>query len=139
MKIHENDLYFVHDPLWKISITDGYNSVLYCGLYDYIKNNEIKSYVYDTPIERKEQFDQLYYLADLRAGHSGSSYGITMRIVEKIIKYGFNIWKIDYIKKNRNDIMKSVIYLQKHIRKVLSNPMYLLCRRRLKYEFELLI
>ena len=139
MELTENDLYFVRDSLWRISILDGYNSVIKCGLYDYIKKNEIQSFTYHTPPEKQIEFKYLFRLADQRVGHSGASYGVTMRIVEKIIKNGFDKWKIDYIEANRTDMVRSIRYLQKHIRRVMSDPQYMLCKNRLSYEFELLI
>jgi hypothetical protein len=139
MELTENQLYFVRDSLWRTSILDGYNSVIKCGLHDYIKKNEIKSFMYDTPPEKQNEFMYLYRLADLRVGHSGASYGVTMRIVERIIKGGFDGWKIDYIKANRTDMVRSIRRLQKHIRRVMSDPQYMLCKNRLNYEFELLI
>jgi len=137
--ITEKDLYFMNDSLWKMCITDAYNAVLSVGLYDYIKNNEIKSFAYQTPPGYQKQFDKLSILADTRSGHSGASYGMTMRIVEHIIKTGFNEWKIDHINNHNKDMINSIICIQKNIRKVLSDPNYLMCQRRLKYEFELLV
>lgn len=139
MELTENDLYFIRDPLWKTSILDAYNGVIACDLYDYIKNTDIKSFSYDTPLEKKPQFQKLFYLADTRVGHSGASYGVTMRIIERIIKDGFYRWKLDYIRANRRDMIDSVSYLQKHIRRVFSDPRYMLCKKRLMNEFELLI
>ena len=138
--ITEKDLYFMDEyHLWKMCIIDGYNAVISVGLYDYIKNNEIKSFVFETPSEYESQFQKLAIMADSRVGHSGASYGITMRTVENIIKKGFENWKIDYINKHNKNMVDSVICIQKNVRKVLSDPNYSMCQNRLKYEFELLV
>lgn len=136
MKLYEKDLYFVRDQLWRQSIIDGYNAVIICGLHDYIKNNEITSFMFGIPYHLKPNFQRMSHLADYRVGHSGASYGTTMRIVERIIKDGFHKWKIDYIIANRGDIVDTIVLLQKHIRRALSDPKYMLCKRRLMYEYE---
>lgn len=133
--ITEKDLYFMQDSLWQMCIADAYNAVISVGLYDYIKYNEIKSFVYKTPPDYENQFNKLAKLADVRVGHSGSSYGSTMRTVEYIIKNGFEKWKINYINNHNEDMIKSINCIQKNIRKVLSDPNFLMCKRRLRYEF----
>ena len=139
MELRENDFYFIKDCLWRISILDGFNSVIKCNLFNYMKNNEIESFMFETPTEKKSEFQKLFHMADFRVGHSGASYGVTMRIVEEIVKKGFDKWKLNYINDNRLDMIESVKILQRHIRRVLSDPSYMLCRKRLRYEFELLI
>ena len=137
--ITESDLYFVIDPLWRIGILDGYNAVIKCKLVDYIKQNEIKSFMFETPVDKKEEFEILYSIADYRVGHSGASYGITMRIVERMIKLGFDEWKLKYIAENRPDMLQKINIINARVKQVFSNPSFNMCRNRLRYEFELLI
>jgi len=139
-RLTERDLYFVIDPLWKISYLDGYNAVIYTGLYEYIKENRISSFLYHIPVEKKKEFSKLSHMADIRSIHSGASYGVTMRMVEMMIKMGFDDWKIWYIKSNRIDIVEKVKIISRQVKKSLSNPEYKMCKKRLiKEYFELII
>ena len=136
----EIELYFILDDLWRWSVLDGYNAVITCGLYEYIRDNEIKSYIFDTPEDKKEEFERLYNLADFRCLHSGASYGITMRLVERLIRQGYDDWKIWYINHNRPDMIKSMNKIIRQCKESLSDPSYKLCRNRLRREcFELII
>lgn len=137
--ITESDLYFVIDPLWRMGILDGYNAVIKCDLVDYIKQMEIKSFMFETPVDKKEEFEILYRFADYRVGHSGASYGMTMRIVERIIKLGFNEWKLKYIAENRHDMVQKINIINTQVKQVFSNPSFKMCRNRLRREFELMI
>ena len=135
-QITESELYFISCSLWRISILDGYNAVIVCGLYDVIKNNDVVSFMFnDDP-----RFGRLAEVADRRCGHSGASYGITMRTVERMIKMGLSDWKIWYIQHNRPDMLHKAKIITKQVRKSLSDPSYAMCRRRLQHEFfELII
>lgn len=137
--ITERDLYFLvgdMSELWKKSIVDGYNAVIELKLYDYIKTHEIESFMFDPPKKYEKEFEKLAIIADKRVGHSGASYGMTMRTVEYIIKNGFKNWKIEYIDNNNENIKKKIICIQKQMRECISNPEYIMCQRRLKYEFD---
>ena len=138
-RLVERDLYFVQDDLWRISYLDAYNAVIECGLYEYIRDNEIYSYMFSIPSEKSVEFAKVFSIADRRVGHSGASYGITMRMVEQIIKQGFDRWKIWYIKVSRPDIVHKVKIISRQIKKSLSEPEYKMCRSRLKSEFFYLI
>ena len=140
MKLTERDLYFVIDWLWRISYLDGYNAVINTGLYGFIKNNEIKSFMFNVPECKKKEFQALSLLADVRSLHSGASYGLTMRVVEKMVKMGFDDWKIWYIECNRLDMIEKVNIIIRYFRKCVSNPEYRMCKNRLLREyFELII
>ena len=136
----EKDLYFVIDDLWRTSYLDGYNAVIKCGLYEYIRDNEIKSFMFSPPVDMTEQFEKLYSIADRRMIHSGASYGCTMRMVEQMVKMGYLKWKIWYIEHNRPDMIHKLNVIIKNVRRSLSDPKCKMCRNRLEHEyFDLLI
>ena len=58
-RLVERDLYFVQDDLWRISYLDAYNAVIECGLYEYIRDNEIYSYMFSIPSEKSVEFAKL--------------------------------------------------------------------------------
>ena len=135
--LYVKDLWFINDELWKLCICDAYNAVNICDLYDFIKSNEIQSFMMfsydDTTLHNK--FKRLSHQADIRGLHSGASYGCTMRIVENIIKSSFLHWKYDYIKIHHKYIVDKVFLIQKNFKIAISNPDYKMCRSRLKREF----
>lgn len=140
--ISSKDLFFIDDELWRLCICDAYNAIIISGLYEFIKENEIDSFMCfkhsNTDIMNK--FSRMSVLADIKGLHSGASYGCTMRTVEYIIKKGFMDWKYEYIQKHCDKIVKQVKLIQRQFRKVISNPNYLLCRNRLQNEyFDLII
>ena len=136
------DLWFINDELWRLCICDAYNAVLLCDLYDFIRDNQIQSFIYFSHdnSEINDKFKKLSHLADIKCQHSGASYGCTMRIVEHIIKSGFLYWKYDYIKEHHEHIIDKVFLIQQTFRITISNPNYKMCRKRLEKEcFELII
>ena len=140
--INVKDLYFEKDAIWKVCVCDAYNAMIISGLYDFIKNNEIYSFMYfktnDDEIMKK--FNRMNILADIKSLHSGASLACFMRIGEKIIKEGFENWKYKYIEDNCNEIITKVKFIQEKFRESISNPKYKLCKRRLNNEyFHLLI
>ena len=128
----ESDFNIIPSWLWRISVLDGYNAVIDCGLYDYLKNNEVSSFMFG-----HADFDlgKLYERADIRKLHSGASYGLTMREVERIVKMGYDDWKIWYIRHNRPDILEKVRIISRQVKESLSVPSYAMCRRRLQREY----
>lgn len=131
----ESDFYFVPQKIWRECLADAHEAVVRCGLEEYIRENNVRSYMYDTPVEKKEAFKKMASLADKRVGHSGSSFGMTMRMVEDIIKRGFGVWKIEYIVSKRPDMTRAAVVIQRAAREALANPDYELCRKRLTREF----
>lgn len=129
----ESDFDIILSWLWRVSVLDGYNAVIDCGLYDYIKDNEVSSFMFGM----SEHFDmgKLYERADIRRLHSGASYGLTMREVERIVKMGYDDWKIWYIRHNRPDIVEKVRIISRQVKESLSDPSYAMCRRRLQREY----
>ena len=89
------DFSFVKDELWRDALTDGYKAVEKVGQSGW---NELKyydtqrSFMYgkNTPVIEE-------ITKNMEVEHSGSSYGITMRNLENIAKYG---WK-EYVS-NKN-------------------------------------
>jgi hypothetical protein len=131
------DLYFVEELLWQIAIYDAYDAIVKCDLFDFIKNNEIETFAYFRHEDAKimSSFHKMSELADVNVGHSGASFGCTMRTVEQIIKYGFDKWKISYITQYRPDILEHVKTIQKRFRICVSNPEYKMCKSRLTREY----
>lgn len=131
------DLWFINDELWRLCICDAYNAVIKCNLYDFVKDNEIQSFMYFSHDnnEIQEKFKKLSHLADIKNLHSGASYACTMREVERMIKKGFLEWKYDYIKDHHIFVINKITYIQKLYKKVISNPNYKLCRNRLNNEY----
>lgn len=134
IKRTESDFHFIQDWLWRVSVLDAYNAVITCGLCEYIKSNELTSFVFprtDDGVDLKN----LYRHADARAMHSGASFGMTMREVERIFKMGYDDWKIWYIRHNRPDIVHKIHIISRQVKKRMSDPTYAMCRRRLRREF----
>ena len=132
-RLEESDFKIIINGLWRNCVLDGYNAVIDCGLYDYIKNNEVTSFMYGQL--GNVDMQRLYERADRQHLHSGASYGLTMREVERIVKMGYDNWKIWYIYHNRPDILEKVHVISRQVKKSLSDPSYAMCRRRLEREY----
>ena len=97
-KLSLNDLHFIKDESFKLALYDGYNAVYDTNLNEFIKNNDIHSFMYpkNIPKNLEKQWNEMGRLADVRAGHSGASFGLTMRSVEYILKHGIHEFKNAY-------------------------------------------
>ena len=77
-------------------LQDAYEAVTDLDLWEYLRDNEFESFTYYKG-PKKELHDKLLALVDKRKMHSGASYGLTMRSMERIAKKGFDAWKREYI------------------------------------------
>ena len=81
------DFSFIDDPLFRESLTYDFNAINEIGeeaWEAFMNHDPDHSFMYNThgPIWDKIQ-------KNVYPGHSGASYGISMRIFEKIAKYGW--------------------------------------------------
>lgn len=93
-----DDFNFIKDTSFKLALYDGYNAVYDTNLVEFIKNNDIQSFMFpkNIPKNLEKQWNKMGRLADVRAGHSGASFGLTMRSVEYILKHGIHAFKNAY-------------------------------------------
>lgn len=131
-QLAENEFFFVKDELQKQMLIDGYEAVLKCNMYDYIKNNDIDTYMFTDD----ENILKLYEFADKNNLHSGWSYGWTMAAIDSIVKDGFYNWKYNYImgtnKNLYNEMMLSKYMIQNTYKKCKKDEKYKLCRDKYK-------
>lgn len=86
---------FVNSRMMKTVLEDAYLAVTEMELWEYLRDNTFESFTfYDGPNRALHQ--QLLEKADRSGLHSGASFGITMRNMEKIAKFGFEHWKREY-------------------------------------------
>ena len=89
---------WIESKMEQTVLIDAYNAVTELELWDYLKNNTFDSFTfYHGP--NQELHQSLLEKADKSNMHSGASYGITMRNMEKIAKKGFEPWKQEYGRK----------------------------------------
>lgn len=86
---------FVTNVMERTVLMDAYDAVNELNLWEYLKENTFESFTYYNGPNQKLH-DQLLEKADKSNIHSGASYGITMRNMEKIAKEGFDVWKQKY-------------------------------------------
>lgn len=71
-----------------------------CELWDWLRTYEPpidKGFMFSTTQER-ERIDAKMREQDIAGGHSGSSYGFTMRVMEYIAKNGYENYKEEYLR-----------------------------------------
>ena len=90
---------FVRDPMFRMCLEDAYDAVDEMNLWDYLKQNIFESFTYYHNRPDHALHTTLLKKVDRRGLHSGASYGITMRVMERIAKHGMDRWKIEYIRK----------------------------------------
>jgi len=87
---------FVSNNMERIVLIDAYEAVNDMNLWDYLKENTFESFTYYKG-PYKQLHEELLEKADKSNFHSGASYGITMRNMERIAKEGFDVWKKEYL------------------------------------------
>jgi len=86
---------FIKDEHSRMMLSNAYNAITKADCWHYMKK-EIESYMFATD---PEIWKITKAMADLGySGHSGSSFGYTMREIQYIAQNGFNKWKEEYIK-----------------------------------------
>tara|TARA_Y100000816_G_C25593455_1_gene318466 strand:- start:207 stop:497 length:291 start_codon:yes stop_codon:yes gene_type:complete len=81
---------FITSELERRSLIEAYDAVNTLNLWDFMRK-EHKSFMF--PETDFEIHEKLYDLADKTVGHSGTSYGWTMRVIEYIAKNGYENYK----------------------------------------------
>ena len=115
----EGNFYFVKDPFFNKCFTDAYNAITILDFWEILKKPILSFTSY-----YNFEFNQLERLADKDGIHNGSSYGFTMRNMELIAKYGWDYWKLKYIKDNRPDMIVAAKHITNILYFVLSSPFY---------------
>ena len=72
------------EQLWKDIFSDAYQAVTITGNWEYIAKLNPESFMFTKDPEVLRINKEMKY-----DGHSGSSYGFTMRTMERIAKYGW--------------------------------------------------
>jgi hypothetical protein len=129
--------YFVSDSFSKNAFEDAFNAISELNLWKSLQQNyseQITDFMY-TLQNKPQDYDKLIRLFDKRMMHSRVSFVKTLLVMEHIAKYGFDDWKFKYIKVNRLDMVQSITTISDYYYESISNPNFLLCRKRLQNEF----
>jgi hypothetical protein len=95
LHINNNDLFdFIVDGTTKEYLQSAHKAITNCEMWDWIRTNEIGSFMWDNGQEMKKIRKQMD-LDPINKYHSGSSYGFIMREIEYIAKYGYSKYKED--------------------------------------------
>lgn len=101
-RVQENifDFDFIKDKQNRLFLISAANAVSSCNLWHWL--NEFDSstnFMFSTGTE----IDMLRTALSkdpINANHSGLSFGFVLRQIEYIAKYGYNMYKIEYLKNN---------------------------------------
>lgn len=129
--------YFVSDSFSKNAFEDAFNAISELNLWECLQQNyseQIIDFMY-TLQNKPKHYDKLIRLFDKRMMHSRASFVKTLLVMEHIAKHGFDDWKFKYIKVNRTDMVQSIQKISNYYYESISNPNFLLCRKRLQNEF----
>ena len=87
---------FVMDESEKKMLLKAYEAITFVEGWDFLKTYDTKSFTFElNHPEKLKQIDRK--IAELYDGHSGSSYGYTMRCMETIAKDGMDELKRQYL------------------------------------------
>ena len=129
--------YFVSESFSRNAFEDAFNAISELNLWKSLQNNyseQVIDFMY-TLQNKPHNYDKLIRLFDKRMMHSRASFVKTLLVMEHIAKYGFDDWKFKYIKVNRLDMVQSIKTISDYYYESISNPNFLLCRKRLQNEF----
>ena len=129
--------YFVSESVSRNAFEDAFNAISELNLWKSLQQNyseQVIDFMY-TLQNKPHNYDKLIRLFDKRMMHSRASFVKTLLVMEHIAKYGFDDWKFKYIKVNRLDMVQSIKTISDYYYESISNPNFLLCRKRLQNEF----
>ena len=129
--------YFVSEFVSRNAFEDAFNAISELNLWKSLQQNyseQVIDFMY-TLQNKPHNYDKLIRLFDKRMMHSRASFVKTLLVMEHIAKYGFDDWKFKYIKVNRLDMVQSIKKISDYYYESISNPNFLLCRKRLQNEF----
>ena len=129
--------YFVSESFSRNAFEDAFNAISELNLWKSLQQNyseQVIDFMY-TLQNKPHNYDKLIRLFDKRMMHSRASFVKTLLVMEHIAKYGFDDWKFKYIKVNRLDMVQSIKTISDYYYESISNPNFLLCRKRLQNEF----
>lgn len=153
-----NDLYFFRNYVKTTNYTvrvsrqdiyDAYNAIIISDLYDYVKDNKINWKIRAGLISKIQQnaneMKEIYSEANMDTFDKMTkiwthyknmdTFDTLYNITKYIITNGFDSWKCSYINKERIDILIKIELIQRLFREAISNPNYVLCKKRLHKEF----
>jgi hypothetical protein len=83
------DFSFVRDPMWRMFLHDAYQAVGLADAWSYLRDEsppDDKGFMFSS----SSATDTIQKFMRHRHDHSGASYGITMRCMERIAKRGWS-------------------------------------------------
>ena len=76
-----------------------HKAITTCELWNWLRNHEFEEgqgFMFANNVPEVKCINSEMYKDPINSGHSGSSYGYTMRQMEYIAKYGYNIFRLEY-------------------------------------------
>lgn len=106
--VKPGDFSFINDDMWRRSLSNIYISITKLNLWDWLKSFDPpinKGFMFSNHINLKKIENELDY-NDPANGHSGASWGICMRNMSHIAKYGWDAWSLNQINAQKEDDAK---------------------------------
>lgn len=101
LHINNNDLFdFIDDQSTKDFLQSAYKAITNCEMWDWIRTNQIRSFMFDDRLEMRKIRNEMYK-DDINSYHSGSSFGFILREIEYIAKYGYSKYEETYYFKQK--------------------------------------
>lgn len=104
MDIGDGSFDYMNDPIVPY-LVNAHWAITECELWDWLRTYEPpdrEGFMFSTTPERR-RIDAKMREQNIAGGHSGFSYGYTMRVMESVAKEGYEKYK-EYYLKNENDI-----------------------------------
>ena len=98
MDVGDGKFDFMNDPLVPY-LVNAHWAITECELWDWLRTYDApidKGFMFSTTPER-ERMNAKMLEQSIAQGHSGCSYGYTMRVMEYIAKYGYEKYKKEYL------------------------------------------
>ena len=92
------DTSFITNPHDKIMIDTSIIAINNLELWNWLKNNNFESFMFSNHHNVTKIYNEIEKVG--YTGHSGTSFGYTMRIMEFIAKNSFDYYRINYISNN---------------------------------------
>jgi hypothetical protein len=88
------DTSFITNPHDKIMIDTSIRAINNLELWNWLKNNDFESFMFSKDQNITKIYNEIEKVG--YNGHSGASFGFTMRIMEFIAKNSFDSYRINY-------------------------------------------
>jgi len=98
MDIGDGSFDYMNDPIVPY-LVNAHWAITECELWDWLRTYsppDGKGFMFSTTPET-ERIDAKMREQDISSGHSGCSYGYTMRVMESIAKEGYERYKEEYL------------------------------------------